>query len=62
MYYVALLVNLVGFQQQTVRPVFQDQQTRVERCSALGGNIADAINGLVNAGVSIQVATELNTQ
>ena len=62
MNHVALLVNLVSLQQKTVRPVFQNQQTRVERRGTLGGNVADAINGLVDTGISIQIATELNTQ
>ena len=62
MNHVALLVNLVSLQQKTVRPVFQNQQTRVERRGTLGGNVADTINGLVDTGISIQIATELNTQ
>ena len=61
MYDVALLVNLLSLQEQTVRPVLQDEQTRVEGSSALGGHVADTVNGLVDAGIGVQVRAEFNT-
>ena len=62
MHYVTLLVNLIRFQRKTVRPVFQDQQTGVNGCGALGGNVTDTVDGLVNTRIGIQVTAELHTQ
>ena len=56
----ALLVYLLGLQQQTVCPVAQDEQARVECALACRGHVADAIDRLVDAGVGIQVASELH--
>ena len=56
-----LLLNLLALQRQTVRPVFQHEYARVECSHTLGGHVADAIHRLVDRGVGIQVATEVNT-
>ena len=56
-----LLLNLLALQRQTVRPVFQHEYARVECRHTLGGHVADAIHRLVDRGVGIQVATEVNT-
>ena len=59
---VTLLIDLLGLECQAVRPVLQDEQTRVEGGSPLGGNVADTIDCLVDRGIGVQVAAELNTQ
>ena len=59
---IALLVDLVWLQRQTVRPVFQDKQTGVECRSSFCRYVADTIDGLVNRGIGVQVAAELYTQ
>ena len=57
----ALLLNLLAFQREAVRPVFQHEYAGVESGHALRGHVADAIHGLVDGSVGIQVATEVNT-
>ena len=56
----ALLLYLLTLQCQTVRPVFQHEDTRIEGTDALRGHVADAIHGLVDRGVGIQVASEIH--
>ena len=53
--------NLLLFQQQSVGPVVENQQTRVDDTLASGRNIADVIHRLVDRGLGIQVCTELHT-
>ena len=61
-HHVALLHNLLLLQRQAVAPVLQNQHARVEGRLASRGNIADAVNRLVNAGVGIEVAAKLHAQ
>ena len=43
-----LLLNLLLFQEQTVSPVIENEQTRVDDALTCGGNVRDVINRLVN--------------
>ena len=61
MNHATLLVYLLGFQQQAVGPVVQNQQTRVYDTLTGGGHVRDVIHRLVDRGVGIQVASELHT-
>ena len=56
----ALLLNLLGLQQQTVGPVVEDEQTGVDDALARGGHVRDVIDRLVDGGVGVQVAAELH--
>ena len=58
----ALLVYFLRVECQAVRPVLQNEDTRVDGCSTLCRHVADAVNRLVDRGVSIEVATELHAQ
>ena len=57
-----LLVDLLVGEQQTVAPVLEDQQARVDSALAGAGHVVDVIDGLGNAGIGIQVLTEGYTQ
>ena len=59
---VSLLDDFVFFEQQPVRPVLQDEQAGVDGRSALRGHVAHAVDGLVDAGVGIQVTAELHAE
>ena len=58
--HATLFFNLLLLQQQTVGPVEENQQTRVHDTLTRGGDIADVIHRLVDAGIGIQVGTELH--
>ena len=60
--HTALLVDLLVGEQQTVAPVLEDEQARIDGTLARAGHVVDVIDGLGNAGVGIQVATEVHTQ
>ena len=55
-----LLLYLLLFQQQTVSPVIENQQTGVDDALTGRRNITYIIHRLVNAGVGIQVRSELH--
>ena len=57
-----LLVNLLFFEQKSVRPVFQYKQTGIECSLTLGRNIANTIDRFIDTGIGIEVAAELHTQ
>ena len=59
---VALLHDLVLLEQQSVGPVLEDEHAGVEGRLTRGGNIADAIDGLVDRGIGIQVAAKLHAE
>ena len=59
--HTTLLVNLLGFEQQTVSPVVQDQQTAVLSTCSGRRHIRDIVHSTVVAGVGIQVNTKLHT-
>ena len=61
MNHTALLVDLLGVEGQTVGPVVQDEQTRVECALACGGDIRYVVDGLVDRCVRVQVLAELHT-
>ena len=55
-----LLLDLLLFKQQTIGPVPKYHQTRVDDAFARRGYITYIIDRLVNAGIGIQVCTELH--
>ena len=57
--HTALLVDLLGVEQQFAGPVAQDEQTAVH-IGAADGHIVDVVDCLVGRGVSIDVAAELD--
>ena len=59
--HATLFLYLFLLQQQTVGPVVENQQTRIDDALTGGGHIADIVNRLLNTGIGIQVATELDT-
>ena len=58
--YATFLLNLFLFEQQTARPVCQDEQTRVDVAS-LHRNIVDVVNCLVSRSISVEVFSKLHT-
>ena len=56
-----LLVNLLGLQEQSVGPVVQNQQTRVDDALARRGYITYIIYRLVDRGIGVEVGSELHT-
>ena len=59
--HATLLLYLLLLQQQTVGPVIEDEQTRVDNTLARRGYITNIIYRLVDAGIGVQVTTELDT-
>ena len=57
-----LLVNLLFFEQKSVRPVFQYKQTGIECSLTLGRNIANTIDRFIDTGIGIEITSELHTQ
>ena len=60
--HAAFLVDFLIFQEQAIRPVFDDEQARVESALACGRHIVDIIHGLVDRSVGIEVATKFHTE
>ena len=58
----AFLVDFLVGKRQAVRPVLEDQQAGVECALAGRRHVADTVDGLVDAGIGIQVAAELNAE
>ena len=56
----ALLVDFIVFQQQVVAPVVQDEQTGVHHAGLVHRCGRDVVDRLVNAGVGVQVRSELD--
>ena len=61
MNHATLLLYLLLFQQQTVGPVEEDEQTRVDDTLARRGYITNIIYRLVYRRIGVQVSTELHT-
>ena len=57
-----LLVNLLFFEQKSVRPVFQYKQTGIKCSLTLGRNIANTIDRFIDTGIGIEITSELHTQ
>ena len=55
------LVNVLAIQQQAVSPVGQNHQTGVLHSDTFRRHTGDTIYSLINAGIGIQVITELHT-
>ena len=58
MNYAAFFLNLVRLEQQTVRPVVQDLQTRLD-IFGRSGNVVDVVNGLVSRRIGVDVLAKL---
>ena len=56
----ALVVDVLVGKQQAVGPVVEDIEARVDVGRVGGGDVVDIIDGLVDAGVGIEVGTELH--
>ena len=56
-----LLLNLLWLQQQSVSPVVQNEQAAIDNSLTGSGHVRDVIYRTVNAGISIQVTTELDS-
>ena len=56
-----LLVNLLGLQEQSVGPVVQNQQTRVDDALARRGYITYIIYRLVDRGIGVKIGAKLHT-
>ena len=59
-YHTALLVDLLGVESESISPVTQDEQTRVERLLAGGGHVVDVIHRAVDAGKCVEIASKLH--
>ena len=58
MNYAAFFLNLVRLEQQAVRPVVQDLQTRLD-VFGRSGNVVDVVNGLVSRRIGVDVLAKL---
>ena len=58
--HATFLLNLFLFEQQTARPVSQDEQARIDVAS-FHRNIVDVVDCLVSRGVSVEVFSKLHT-
>ncbi len=59
-YHAALLVDLTVLEQDEVAPVVENQQAGVEDVLVVAGHVADVVDGLVDAGVGVEVGAVLD--